>query len=66
MPERDVRRRFGRTLRNLFALYRPLLDSLHCFDNSSAVPRLIFKDDAGKTIINDAALYARLQKEFAP
>ena len=66
VPERDVRRRFGRTLRNLFTLYRPLLDSLHFFDNSSDVPRLIFKDEAGKTIVNDNALYERLRKEFAP
>lgn len=64
VPERDVRRRFRRTQSNLFALYRPLLDTLHFFDNSSATPRLIFKDEAGKTTINDAALYGRL--EFAP
>jgi len=66
VPERDVRRRFGRTLRNLFTLYRPLLDTLHFFDNSSDTPRLIFKDEAGRTTINDAALYQRLRKEFAP
>lgn len=65
VPERDVRRRFGRTLFNLFALYRPLLDTLHFFDNSSETPRLIFKDDAGRTTVNDAALYERLRKEFA-
>lgn len=66
VPEHDVRRRFGRTLRNLFNLYCPLLDTLHCFDNSSDTPRLIFKDEAGRTTINDAALYDRLRKEFAP
>ncbi len=66
VPERDVRRRFGRTLGNLFGLYRPLLDTLHFFDNSSATPRLIFKDEAGQTTINDAALYERLRQEFSP
>jgi predicted ABC-type ATPase len=66
VPERDVRRRFSRTLNNLFTLYRPLLDTLHFFDNSSDTPRLIFKDEAGRTIINDDALYERLRKEFAP
>jgi predicted ABC-type ATPase len=66
VPERDVRRRFGRTLRNLFTLYRPLLDTLHFFDNSSDTPRLIFKHEAGELIINDAALYERLRKELAP
>ena len=66
VPERDVRRRFVRTLRNLFTLYRSLLDTLHFFDNSSDTPRLIFKDETGRTTINDAALYDRLRKEFAP
>lgn len=66
VPEPDVRRRFGRAQRNLFTLYRPLLDTLHFFDNSSDVPRLIFKDEAGQTTINDAVLYKRLRKEFAP
>jgi len=28
-----------RALRNLFTLYRPLLDTLHFFDNSSDTPR---------------------------
>lgn len=66
VPERDVRRRFGRTLGNLFTLYRPLLDSLHFFDNSSDTPRLVFKDVAGRITINAAALYQQLQQEFAP
>lgn len=65
VPERDVRRRFGRTLLNLFTLYRPLLDTLHFFDNSSATPRLIFKAKAEKTTLIDADLYERLRREFA-
>jgi predicted ABC-type ATPase len=66
VPERDVRRRFGRTLGNLFTLYRPLLDTLHFFDNSSAVPRLIFKDESGQTTISDAALCGELRRQFEP
>jgi predicted ABC-type ATPase len=66
VPEPDVRRRFNRSLRNLFALYRPLLDTLYCFDNSSDTPRLIFKDEVGQTVIGDAALYGQLQRKFAP
>jgi len=50
----------------LFTLYRPLLDTLHFFDNSSDTPRLIFKDEAGQTTLNDAALYERLRQKFAP
>ncbi len=66
VPERDVRRRFDRSLRNLFTLYRPLLDTLHFFDNSSHTPRLVFKDERGQTTTHDTALYNRLRQEFAP
>jgi predicted ABC-type ATPase len=65
VPETDVRRRFGRTLANLFALYRPLLDTLHFYDNSSDTPRLLFKDKRGKTTIYNAALYEKLRRQFA-
>jgi predicted ABC-type ATPase len=64
VPARIVRRRFGRTLGNLFTLYRPLLDTLHFFDNSSAAPRLVFKDESGQTTIGDAARYAELRRQF--
>ena len=63
VPERDVRRRFGRTLTNLFCLYRPLLDTLRFFDNSSDEPRLIFKDESGKTEVSDSALYSDLLQQ---
>ena len=64
--EGDVRRRFTRTLGNLFRLYRPLLDTLHFFDNSSKTPRLIFKEESGRIAISDAALYERLRGTLAP
>ena len=65
VPESEVRRRFTRSLGNLFRLYRPLLDTLHFFDNSSDTPSLIFKDEAGQTTINDGALYEQLRGRFA-
>ena len=64
VPEIDVRRRFARTLRNLFTLYRPLCDTLHFFDNSSDVPRLVFKDEAGKTTVLDSLLYPEVLRPF--
>jgi len=66
VPERDVRRRFGRTLLNLFTLYRLVFDTLHFLDNSSDTPRLIFKDEAGQTTISDATLYEELRRQFVP
>jgi predicted ABC-type ATPase len=62
VPEHDVRRRFSRTLGNLFRLYRPHLDTLHFFDNSSDTPRLIFKDEAGHTAISDVVIYDELRR----
>ncbi len=65
VPESEVRRRFTRSLGNLFRLYRRLLDTLHFFDNSSDTPNLIFKDEAGQTTINDGAIYKQLRGRFA-
>lgn len=66
VPERDVRRRFDRTLRNLFTLYRPLCDSVHFFDNASDVPRLIFKEEAGNVSVLDAPVYEHLLRCYQP
>ena len=61
--EKDFRRRFGRTLHNLFSLYRPLFDTLRFFDNSSHEPRLIFRQIAGKNEIFDVGLYDKLLQQ---
>lgn len=62
VPARDVRRRFRRTLANLFTLYRPLLDTLRVFDNSTRQPRLIFEDEDRQTTVYDATLYQELTR----
>jgi predicted ABC-type ATPase len=41
VPEKDVRRRFGRSLWNLFNLYKTIVDTLVVFDNSGKVPHLV-------------------------
>jgi hypothetical protein len=43
-----------------------VLDTLHFFDNSSDMPRLIFEDESGQTTISDAVLYADLRRRFEP
>jgi predicted ABC-type ATPase len=60
VPARDVRRRYRRTLVNLLSLYRPLLDTLRVFDNSTKVPRLVFEDQSGKTAVYDAKLHQQI------
>ena len=62
VPDRDVRRRYGRTLNNLFNLYRPMLDTLRVFDNSTSTPRLIFEDEDGQTTVYDANLYQQMTR----
>lgn len=62
VPDRDVRRRYGRTLGNLFNLYRPVLNTLRVFDNSTSEPRLIFEDEDGQTTIYDANLYQQMTR----
>ena len=62
VPAKDVRRRFGRTLGNLLHLYRPLLDTLRVFDNSTREPRLIFEDEDGQTTVYDAKLYQQMTR----
>jgi predicted ABC-type ATPase len=62
VPPADVRRRFTRTLGNLFHLYRPLLDTLRVFDNSTREPRLIFEDEDGQTTVYDVNLYQQLTR----
>jgi predicted ABC-type ATPase len=62
VPAAAVRRRFSRTIGNLFHLYRPLLDSLRVFDNSTREPRLIFEDEDGQTTVYDATLYQQMTR----
>ena len=63
VPELDVRRRFPRTVKNLFERYMPMLDSLNFYDNSGRVPRLVFAERNGERTINDPVLFQQLCRE---
>lgn len=60
IPEPVVRRRFHKGVRNLFHLYRPLLDSWILFDNSGELPHLIAYEATGERHISDHALFDRI------
>jgi predicted ABC-type ATPase len=62
VPVADVRRRFGRTLDNLLHLYRPLVDTLRVFDNSTREPHLVFEDEDGQTTVYDVSVYQRMTR----
>ena len=55
VPEADVRRRFGRSIRNLLLCYRPLTDSWFVFDNSGRPSLAAFEKHREIRIINTEA-----------
>lgn len=57
VADEDVRRRFDRSIQNFFTLYKPLFDTWNLFDNSTATPRLIAKEEYGKLNIVDKDLF---------
>ena len=62
IPEEVVHRRFHKGLRNLFQLYRPVLDSWTLFDNSGVPPRLIASEKLGELYVVDQGLFDRILK----
>ena len=60
VPTPDVRRRFSRSARNFFNVYRSLLDVWMLFDNSTARPSLIAEEKHGKLTIVDAGIFPKI------
>lgn len=60
VPERVVRRRFDRSIRNFLQHYRALADSWMLFDNSGTPPILIAFEEGGKPRIINGELYENL------
>ncbi len=46
IPEKVIKRRFHRGLKNFFTVYRPVLDAWLLFDNSGSKPKAIANDPA--------------------
>ena len=63
VPERDVRRRYARSLENIFTLYAAEMDTIHFFDNSGANPFLIYCVENGRETILDRSLYEQIRKQ---
>ena len=63
VADEDVRRRFDRSVCNLFKLYRPLLDSWNLFDNSTTTPRLIAEEKHGKLDVVDKDTFDEIVKK---
>jgi predicted ABC-type ATPase len=66
VPEEDVKRRFSRSLSNLFRLYRNRLDSLYFYDNATDKPQLVFLEEGGAITICNQRLYDQIICEVNP
>ena len=63
IPERDVRRRFARGLRNLFHTYGSLFDTWSVFDNSTGSPEQIFRTERGVITVHNKLKYVKILKQ---
>ncbi|MFT4090950.1 MAG: zeta toxin family protein [Asticcacaulis sp.] len=64
IPENVIRRRFPRSLHNLFNAYIAAVDHGRCFMNAGGEVMQVFESDASGVRINDEAAYCGL-KEMA-
>jgi predicted ABC-type ATPase len=63
VPAEDIRRRYGSGVRNLFRLYRPLLDGWWLYDASRLPPKLIAKQNQERQTIQQKGLYRRIEQQ---
>ncbi len=62
VPEVDVRRRFGRSLWNLFHVYKAMADELVVFDNAGRVPHLVAHSSSGRLKVWDLERWGHIQE----
>ena len=60
VPEPTIRQRFRSGIRNLFALYRPLVDSWWLYDVSQLSPRMIAAEADGELQVVDTSLFNQI------
>lgn len=61
VPAEDVRRRYQAGVRNLFRLYRPILDHWLLFDASQLPPKLIAIEEGGQLVVKRKELYRQIE-----
>ena len=64
VPDADLRRRFAVSLRNLFTLYRPVLDYWRLHAATVGRPRLIAHGSATALTIEDEPVFAKAVTDF--
>jgi len=63
IPQKDIQRRFPRSLRNLLHEFSIAADHCTCLMNSESPPTLVFENEGEKRIIHDSGLYHLLIEE---
>jgi predicted ABC-type ATPase len=63
IPALDVRRRFKRSIQNLFDIYEPLVDELILLNNSTSPPEMIFSQRLDNQVIHNSELYRKILKQ---
>lgn len=66
IPEKDIARRFPRSLRNLFQLFAPQVNQTRCFMNSGEMPELVFQQNGAQREIFHSEFFELLLKELQP
>lgn len=61
IPPDDIRRRYAAGLRNLFRLYRPLLDEWWLYDASRLPPRLIATEEGETLVLKQKRLFGQIE-----
>lgn len=64
VPEKDVRRRFKRSIENFLRDYRALADSWTLFNNSGVFPEVVATAEGKKVRIIDSRAYRLLAAEY--
>jgi predicted ABC-type ATPase len=64
VPEAVVRRRFNRSLHNLFKYYMPIVNSWMLFDNAGTAPELVAFHNGRSLRIIEPATFAALRKTY--
>ena len=57
IPEQDILRRYGKSLKNLLEHYAPLCTEVECYDNSTKPKRLIFRQMGDTVIVANNELF---------
>ncbi|MCC7292594.1 MAG: AAA family ATPase [Phycisphaerales bacterium] len=64
IDETTVRRRYDRSLQNLFTLYIPIVSAFRVYDSAGAIPLLIARGGVGRaTLVREKSLWERIQEQ---